>query len=407
MRHTATAFLALCLLSVGLPESTAAQSPEASPGAAAARPIPSGPPSQRIVVPGVGLAVSFPHDWAVDVRTVPFSGDSVLPAPDVEASILVNAYVPGSLDGCRVSLWRSADMAPDELAEWQAGLAGPPVPVTPASLPAGDGYRIDLSTEMAGEPDSAAYVLGLRDDILQLTCLSRDPPEDRWLSIAASLEVVPIEPLRGPAPSRYQTVLPMFTAPFRGAPRLSNHFDHRYPLPFKDGNTYQLTWRGAKDRDPGRIPGHAGYDWLMPKGRPLLAVAAGTVVTAGVDDPFYCPALGRKVRDNRFVEILHPMIDGQQFSSVYVHLSRIDVKVGDSVRQGQPIGLSGNAGCSTEPHLHFQVWRYTDTNTGRPTLVDPYGWQPERPDPWARHRKGTPSAWLWLPGEAPLLKTRR
>ena len=303
MGHIGIAFLVLCLLGVGFSEGAAAQSPEPSTEVAATTSVPPEPASQRVVVPEVGFAVSFPRDWAVDARTVPFSEDSVLPGPDVEASIFVNAYVPGRLDGCRVSLWRSVDMTPEGLAEWQAGLANSPIPVTPVSLPAGDAYRIDSNAEAAGEPGSAAYVLGLRGDILQLTCLSEDPPEDRWLSVAASLEVVPIEPLRGPAPSRYQTVLPMFTAPFRGAPRLSNYFDHRYPLPFKDGNAYQLTWRGAKDRDPGRIPGHAGYDWLMPKGRPLLAVAAGTVVAAGVDDPFYCPALGRKVRDNRFVEV--------------------------------------------------------------------------------------------------------
>lgn len=193
MRLIGIAILALGLLSAGLPTSAAAQSPEVSPGAAAAKPSASEPSSQRIAITEAGLAVSFPPEWAVDVRTVPFSQGSVLPAPDVKASILVNAYLPGSLVGCRVSLWQGVDTTPEEFAEWQAGLASPPLPVTAASLPVGDAYRIDASAEIVGEPDWAAYVLGLRGDIVQLTCLGQDRPVDRWLSIAATIEVVPIE----------------------------------------------------------------------------------------------------------------------------------------------------------------------------------------------------------------------
>ena len=44
------------------------------------------------------------------------------------------------------------------------------------------------------------------------------------------------------------------------------------------------------------------------------------------------------------------------YESKYVHLDRIDVEVGASVRAGQRIGLSGATGCASGPYLHFSVY---------------------------------------------------
>jgi murein DD-endopeptidase MepM/ murein hydrolase activator NlpD len=43
--------------------------------------------------------------------------------------------------------------------------------------------------------------------------------------------------------------------------------------------------------------------------------------------------------------------------TVYAHLSAIQVRPGEEVRNGQVIGLSGRSGDATGPHLHFEVWR--------------------------------------------------
>ena len=56
-------------------------------------------------------------------------------------------------------------------------------------------------------------------------------------------------------------------------------------------------------------------------------------------------------REVNYVVIDH--LDGT--SALYLHLSKVSVKIGDKISQGQEIGLSGNTGWSTEPHLHFQV----------------------------------------------------
>ena len=205
-------------------------------------------------------------------------------------------------------------------------------------------------------------------------------------------------------PDTGNRVLPMFSRPFDGDFVLTNYFDHDLPTGTGAGNGYQLTF--CDEHVGGRIDTHQGYDWLLPSGTPLAAVMDGEVINAGVDPPFFCAALGRTVSDQQFVEIRHPPVRGEQFSSVFVHLSRIDVAVGQMVSRRQLVGLSGNTGCSTEPHLHLQVWRFTGTNNGMPVLVDPYGWEGAGLDPWAEQSSGAHSIWLWQPGEAPILRLR-
>jgi len=44
--------------------------------------------------------------------------------------------------------------------------------------------------------------------------------------------------------------------------------------------------------------------------------------------------------------------------TVYAHLSRVDVLMGQAVGPGQVVGLSGSSGNASGPHLHFEVWRW-------------------------------------------------
>lgn len=198
-------------------------------------------------------------------------------------------------------------------------------------------------------------------------------------------------------------VLERFQAPFKGTFRLSNVFDHNMPLQFEDTNGVVIKYTG--ERVDG-IDGHNGYDWVMPVGTPIFAVADGTVLKAEVDPPFECPPLGRRVSDQRFIEIQHDIGKGIRLTSTYVHLSRFKVKAGMTVRAGELIGWSGNSGCSTEPHLHFSVWRLNDTNSGRPARIDPFGWLGKGVDPWSIHPQGAKSIWLWKRGHVPPLSRR-
>lgn len=106
-----------------------------------------------------------------------------------------------------------------------------------------------------------------------------------------------------------------------------------YVLPAKGDFTsgFGMRW--------GRL--HRGIDIAGPVGTPILAAAAGKVITAG----FGNDGFGYKV------EIKHP--DGTV--TLYAHNSKILTKVGATVRQGEPIAEMGSSGFSTGPHLHFQI----------------------------------------------------
>ena len=202
----------------------------------------------------------------------------------------------------------------------------------------------------------------------------------------------------GPEPAPTNPTVRLFQKPFRGSFLNSAPFDHDLPLSLQgDGNNYILTWWGGKI--DGIWSGHNGHDWLLPEGTPLLAVAAGEVVYADFEPPFLCGSLGEV--SALVVRLRHVAPNGETFDSQYVHLSRIDVKQGQTVEAGQQIGLSGMTGCAPGPHLHFDVLRVTHTNNGRPTHVDPFGWEGPGADPWAQHPDGAPSVWLWKEGQAP------
>jgi len=98
---------------------------------------------------------------------------------------------------------------------------------------------------------------------------------------------------------------------------------------------------------------HKGVDIAAPKGTSVFTAAEGAVVRTGFDAGGY----------GNFIEVRHP----NGLSTLYGHLSRIDVASGDVVTANQRIGLVGSTGYSTGPHLHFEVRR--DGGQVNPTKV--------------------------------------
>ncbi|GGZ12426.1 peptidase [Streptomyces inusitatus] len=90
---------------------------------------------------------------------------------------------------------------------------------------------------------------------------------------------------------------------------------------------------------------HSGQDFAVPTGTPVKSVGPGTVVKAGPNGAGDGPAYGNAV------VVKH---DNDTYSQ-YAHLSRVDVKIGQQVKGGQQIALSGNTGNSSGPHLHFEI----------------------------------------------------
>jgi len=87
---------------------------------------------------------------------------------------------------------------------------------------------------------------------------------------------------------------------------------------------------------------HFGTDFGCPVGTPVRAVSDGVVTAAGSHGGH-----------GNYVELKH---DGP-YTTSYSHLSRILVKRGQRVQQGDTIAHSGNTGLSTGPHLHYQFMK--------------------------------------------------
>ena len=85
---------------------------------------------------------------------------------------------------------------------------------------------------------------------------------------------------------------------------------------------------------------HGGLDFKGNTGEPIQATASGRVSFAGTHNGY-----------GQMVEVTHK----HGYRTVYAHLSRIDVKNGQTVQAGDVVGLLGSTGRSTGPHLHYEV----------------------------------------------------
>ena len=86
-----------------------------------------------------------------------------------------------------------------------------------------------------------------------------------------------------PSAASARVAQPLFSRPFSGDFPTGNLFDHDTPFVFADANGYQITMCGA--RETNQVDGHDGYDWRMPEGTPVFAVADGLVMFAGEQAP--------------------------------------------------------------------------------------------------------------------------
>lgn len=87
---------------------------------------------------------------------------------------------------------------------------------------------------------------------------------------------------------------------------------------------------------------HLGTDYAAPSGTPVQSVGDGRVMYAGL-----------KGEDGNLIEVRH----ANGYSTFYMHLSRVLVRDGQQVQQGQTIGLVGMTGLATGPHLDFRIER--------------------------------------------------
>jgi hypothetical protein len=122
---------------------------------------------------------------------------------------------------------------------------------------------------------------------------------------------------------------------------------------------------------------HTGIDIDAPAGTPVLAAAPGKVIFAGLgllygentpNDPYGLAVL-----------IQHDFgFEGKRLDTIYAHLSQVDVVPGQLVSTGTILGLVGETGFTTGPHLHFEVrlreGTYYTTRNPELWLAPPQGW---------------------------------
>ena len=105
---------------------------------------------------------------------------------------------------------------------------------------------------------------------------------------------------------------------------------------------YSSAFGRRMDPITGRPAWHAGVDFAGKLGSDVIAVASGVVVFSGRKDGY-----------GNLVEIDH----GNGVVTRYGHHDELKVEVGDFVKRGEVIGLMGNSGRSTGPHVHLEVLR--------------------------------------------------
>jgi len=99
---------------------------------------------------------------------------------------------------------------------------------------------------------------------------------------------------------------------------------------------------------------HKGLDIAAPYGSPVRAMAKGSVEFAGLRGGF-----------GNCIMLKH----GNGFETLYGHLSKILVKVGQQINIGQQIGNVGSTGRSTGPHLHYEIHHYGEKINPQPFLT--------------------------------------
>jgi murein DD-endopeptidase MepM/ murein hydrolase activator NlpD len=134
---------------------------------------------------------------------------------------------------------------------------------------------------------------------------------------------------------------------------VAGHFVLQRPISPEGNDFIDPTYRYGGTQGETREP-HHGVEFPNPQGTPVLAAAAGTVLFAGDDA---VTLLGPLTGFYGNVIVLEHHLEGIEapLFTLYAHLSRIDVSVGQTVTAGETIGAVGLTGIAVGSHLHFEV----------------------------------------------------
>jgi murein DD-endopeptidase MepM/ murein hydrolase activator NlpD len=200
--------------------------------------------------------------------------------------------------------------------------------------------------------------------------LSGLPPAESVLSVSPPLRFNFPDPAP-PLTSAWRP--PLYPTPWAKAPQ--DHFYFIRPIAADDINWPLWDYRYGGMFFENVV--HTGIDIPARVGTPVIAAGSGKIIWAGSglyrgvdapDDPY-----------GLAIAILHDFsYMGERLYTIYGHMDRIDVAYGQLVQAGDPLGLSGETGIVTGPHLHFEVRigknGFFSTRNPELWLAPPQGW---------------------------------
>lgn len=209
-------------------------------------------------------------------------------------------------------------------------------------------------------------------------CSTQPAPEQTPLTVVSVMETV--VPSRTPPPPMV-TSTPSATAAPSATPTaeitvvseactaspvcyLDGHFLFQRPVPLTGPHSIERSYPYGSTQD-GKREVHHGVEFYNAQGTPVLAAAEGVVVFAG-DDALPLPAGEGRGEGGPLawvpafygtVVVLEHSLGGEMFYTLYGHLHRVGVSVGQRVAAGEPIGEVGASGTAIGSHLHFEIRR--------------------------------------------------
>jgi hypothetical protein len=283
------------------------------------------------------LAKSFGHSHSIPVWQPPETGNNPYPIPIRHVAAFTNS--------CPIPIRPIAALRPQrsnverlkQFCDFSQTKLAPTVLQDPFS-PDSHTVRINRLTQLVGftvgislclnTPTSSDSTLG---NVLNLTNSQSAGSAKAAASLPSPSQIPSLALIAPTAPTvkvQMQAVAlsskrfsPQFIKPVEGFPLTSPFGNRIHPI-------------------SGKLRFHEGIDFGTPEGTPIQASKKGVVVFAGWDGGY-----GRTVIINH----------AGNYETLYAHLEQVLVNEGDSVTQGETIGLSGNTGYSTGPHLHFEI----------------------------------------------------
>ena len=244
--------------------------------------------------------------WTIssnNIRIYEKSGDKFIESSETAEVIPQNIVIKGDIKSSFVADARKSGLTSNEIGiitralQWRLDFR---------RLQVGDKFSVALTREMHGKSLSNSQLLGIRIKNGNKAYYAILADDGKYYDINGN--------------SLSQS---FFRYPLAKKARVSSGFNPRRLHPVT-----------------GQIAPHNGVDFAVSRGTPVLSVGNGEVVIAK-----YSGSAGN------YIAIRH----GRQYMTTYMHLDKILVKPGQQVKQGDKIGLSGNTGRSTGPHLHFEL----------------------------------------------------